>query len=558
MTDPKRLEDRKKKTEMILNLTLEIIYLLTGEDYTVVKKTSSERMTSSPNSYVSGEWSRILKPFMVVASRSLIPERYKNKKILELTQKIIELLTGQVPIRCQDVTVYFSMEEWEYLEGHKDLYKQVMMEDHQTLTSPDGSSNGNPPERCPRPLYSCDLQQKIPQVDQTQHLIKVEITEKADTYFRTNLKCKIGEFPTDGCNNRSIPKRCPCPLYSQDLSHKILRNDQEENWNEYKKKDREVQEQTYIRDDHPCKEINTDVGRYREYNPGKRSIISPGGVVDDHATSNSSEGNSIIANFHPVVSVPPSDSSTHGGNCLNHSPDITKPIGYKEGETFSCSECGECFAQRSELVFHQRTHTGMKPFSCSECGKGFNHKAHFMSHERTHTGEKPFSCAECGRRFAVMSNLTKHQRSHTGEKPFSCSECGKSFTQKGYLISHWRIHTGEKPFSCSECGKCFASRSDLAKHKRIHTGCRPYSCPECGKGFAQKSNLVQHQRIHTGDHPYSCSECGKWFYCKRHLIGHQKTHTGDRPYSCSECGKSFIYKSSLVRHEKVHNGQDPY
>ncbi|KAM4012739.1 oocyte zinc finger protein XlCOF8.4-like [Anomaloglossus baeobatrachus] len=154
--------DRDKMAERILHLTLEILFRLTGEDYTVVKKTSSERCQAP----VSEGWGRPLSPITGPPPHPPIHEDINDQKILELTYKMTELLTGEVPIRCQDVTVYFSMEEWDYLEGHKDLYKDVMMEVPQPLTSPALSSKRTTPERCPRPLLPQDCKQEDPDVTQ--------------------------------------------------------------------------------------------------------------------------------------------------------------------------------------------------------------------------------------------------------------------------------------------------------------------------------------------------------------------------------------------------------
>ncbi|XP_075703243.1 gastrula zinc finger protein XlCGF66.1-like [Rhinoderma darwinii] len=134
LNDPPAMDkDSNEVTTRILNFTLEIIYLLSGEDYTIVKKTWGDCV--APSSHESGGRSRSRTPITEAPPHSLIHEKNIKQKILELLHKMTELLTGEVPIRCQDVAVYFSMEEWEYVEGHKDLYKEVMKEDHRPCTS---------------------------------------------------------------------------------------------------------------------------------------------------------------------------------------------------------------------------------------------------------------------------------------------------------------------------------------------------------------------------------------------------------------------------------------
>ncbi|XP_075188011.1 uncharacterized protein LOC142260101 [Anomaloglossus baeobatrachus] len=140
------IKDKDDIMEKILHLSLEIIFHLTGEDYTVVK-TSSDRCQAPVCEGRGGTLSPIPGP----PPHPRIHEDINDQKILELTHKMLELLTGEVPIRCQDVTVYFSMEEWEYLEGHKERYKEVMMEEPQPRTSPGLSSTRTTPERCPAP-----------------------------------------------------------------------------------------------------------------------------------------------------------------------------------------------------------------------------------------------------------------------------------------------------------------------------------------------------------------------------------------------------------------------
>ncbi|XP_073398438.1 uncharacterized protein [Dendrobates tinctorius] len=503
---PSRMDmDRDKMAERILHLTLEILFRLTGEDYTVVKKTSSERCQDP----VSEGWGRPLSPITEPPPHRLIHEGFNDQKILDLINKMIELLTGEVPIRCQDVAVYFSMEEWEYLEGHKDLYKDVMMEVPQPLTSPDLSSKKTIPERCPRPLLPQDCKQEDPNVPQDHQAEDLTHINNTETYVRGDERCKeeipTYDYPADDCTRRSERLLTSSIFKSDDLE--ILQN-------------------------------ITEV-----------IAVTPDIPSSLHSKDLSSD---------PMKQVPSSDSLPTTKENQSHKKGIIKQSAPKAKKPFSCSECGKYFNNKSDFVKHARTHTGEKPFSCSECGKCFNQKVNLVAHQITHTGEKPFFCSECGKCFNSKSACVRHQRIHTGEKHFSCSECGKCFNRKECLIGHHRAHTGEKPFSCSECGKCFAHKSQFVDHHRTHTGEKPFSCSECGKCFYHKSHLVSHQKTHTGEKPFSCSECGKCFYHKSQLSRHHRIHTGEKPFSCSECGKCFNNKSDCVRHQRTHTGEKSF
>ncbi|XP_073522897.1 uncharacterized protein [Phyllobates terribilis] len=503
--DPSKMDmDRDKMAERILHLTLEILFRLTGEDYSVVKKTSSERCQV----HVSEGWERPLSPITGHPSHPFIHDDINDRKIVELTYKMIELLTGEVPLRCQDVTVYFSMEEWEYLEGHKDLYKYVMMEVPQSLTSPDLSSKRTTPERCPHPLLPQDCKQEDPNVPQDHQGEDLTHINTIETYVRGDERCKE-EIPTydhpDDCTRRSEGQ----------LTSSIFKSD-----------DLEIKQDTI--------EVNA--------------------ITPDIPSSLHSKDLSSV----PLKQVLSCDSLPTTKENHSHKISIKKQIAPKAKKPFSCSEYGNSFSLEKSFLKHQSIHTAENRFFGFNCGKFFNQKSNLVNHQRSHTEENPFSCSESGNCFTEKSSLIRHQITHTGEKPFSCSKCGKCFNQKSDLVKHKRTHIHEKPFSCSECGKCFSRKSDLVKHKRTHTGEKPFSCSECGKCCSRKSGLVKHKRTHTGEKPFSCSECGKCFNLKSDLVKHQRTHTGEKPFCCSECGKCFKDKSVLVKHNRTHTGEKPF
>ncbi|OCT58378.1 oocyte zinc finger protein XlCOF29-like [Xenopus laevis] len=112
--------NNNQRNEKILNLTLEIIYLLSGEDFTVMKK-SDNGVPQRCNDCMLEGLCRRHTPTVTQMSNSVI-QKENDKIALELLSNIIQLLTG---------------EEWEYLNGNKALYSAEIMDNNQQLCSRD-------------------------------------------------------------------------------------------------------------------------------------------------------------------------------------------------------------------------------------------------------------------------------------------------------------------------------------------------------------------------------------------------------------------------------------
>ncbi|CAI9584382.1 unnamed protein product [Staurois parvus] len=275
-----------------------------------------------------------------------------------------------------------------------------MMENHSPVTSPDGSSNGNPPERCPSPLYSLDSIQerstilRCYQYKRLKHITEVK-KEAKSTSLKDEKPCKVEEVPR---------KISPDTGDTRETLRSIKAKEEEEvkvkirnegihpgistdtgNTRETPRSIQADNEERRLKAKRKILEIGMD-GRYRWYNTEKYPDSE---IVDDDITAYVAKEKAMAPNLQAV--------------------------GYKVEKPYSCPDCGKRFTHEKYLIIHYRSHSGEKPFFCAECGKSFPYRSSLDKHKITHTAVGAFPCPECGKRFRAGWILAAHQRVHSSE-----------------------------------------------------------------------------------------------------------------------------------------------
>uniref|UniRef100_A0A8C5PWC4 C2H2-type domain-containing protein n=1 Tax=Leptobrachium leishanense TaxID=445787 RepID=A0A8C5PWC4_9ANUR len=599
-------KDKRQMTERILNHALGIIFLLTGEEYVVVKK-------SSPHSSV-------------------------------------HLLTGEVPIKCGDISVYFSMEEWDYIEGHKDIYKDVIIDGDtpsRAQSSPENQTNkplishhentepatkNKSRNDCDRPESFLDTGTGESNGNSVQEAESVEAPSS-----KTPAESEEQEVDGDVCTGRPLPadaclknveescaETCsldptadddttvPCDVHTESpasphssgetvehstgTSHELkeetltrscslaqtVENDasatygfQDKPWTMSSSLAQAVAGTSMT--SHRLHRASWTMACSSDWIEGS-SAESPGfkeesqtldcAVQGEDTTSHAFQGApwSVPCSWDQAADPDTSMSRAYQGISRDHSAD--------ESCTFESRNCVSLPLHQSEQSVRmndgsvQNMQIKEENERCSDntksdgeqeylyrdqsleskCSELFNSTEELLLHHGTHSDVNHYN-----EQMPTSSNFFAQQR-----LSYTCQVCGKLFSKRAYLIMHQRTHTREKPYACPQCGKSFSKRSHVVMHYRTHTGEKPYVCNMCGKSFAKRTNLVTHNRIHTLEKPFMCPVCGKYFTRRSNMVTHQRTHTGEKPYSCPDCGKCFSQRSHMVTHHKTHSGEKPY
>ncbi|XP_075692515.1 uncharacterized protein LOC142659863 [Rhinoderma darwinii] len=303
---------KEKISEKILNHALEIIYLLTGEKYVLVKKKS---------------------PHCCIHPQS-----------------------GTVPVKCDDIAVYFTMEEWDYVKGNKQQYQTIITETEPVNNQMDTMDVGITQEEV-HDSHSPEL------ADLRVEEIDYESTSGKDD---------------DDYEDEDDKEKCKYQLSSGRPGTSAAGS--------YK---------SIIEDTYPAAPLLDE----SEIKVEMTEEIKEDGTYESLAdkTSTPDKVSTPHYRWHPNIwSI--SERFICGSNSRTYDPYPTiKPAAEEKP------------LEPSRMQFINQVALEEKPFRCIACGQTFKYKSSAMRHYSVVHGVKPHQCDECGRRFSTKFKAVVHK-----------------------------------------------------------------------------------------------------------------------------------------------------